>query len=132
LLLDGSLQIIGLYRKDSGIYICTADNGIGRPIQREFQLEVTGKQHTGHQMSGLKCISLPTICTTCKVVNFNTVHMHEHLTAWGMSSMRSINAAGGNYILTLMFVDLRIIIQFIKKNPTRCNNVSKCYYSIFV
>jgi hypothetical protein len=41
LLLDGSLQIIGLYRKDSGVYICTADNGIGRPIQREFQLEVT-------------------------------------------------------------------------------------------
>jgi hypothetical protein len=43
LLLDGSLQIIGLYRKDSGIYICTADNGIGQPIQRVYQLEVTGK-----------------------------------------------------------------------------------------
>ncbi|XP_021914576.1 papilin isoform X2 [Zootermopsis nevadensis] len=41
LLLDGSLQIIGLYRKDSGIYICIADNGIGKPIQREFELEVT-------------------------------------------------------------------------------------------
>jgi hypothetical protein len=101
LLLDGSLQIIGLYRKDSGVYICTANNGIGRPIQREFQLEVTGKQHTGRQMSCLKCISLPTVCTTCKVVNFNTVHMHEHLTAWGISSMRSIFKAGGNYILTM-------------------------------
>lgn len=43
LLLDGSLQIIGLYRKDSGVYICIADNGIGQPIQREYQLEVTGK-----------------------------------------------------------------------------------------
>ena len=31
----------------------------------------------------------------------------------------------------LMFVDLCIIVQFIKKNPTRCNNVSKLYYSIF-
>ena len=31
-----------------------------------------------------------------------------------------------------MFVDPCIIIQFIKKNPTRCNNVSKFYYSIFI
>ncbi|XP_023705293.1 papilin isoform X5 [Cryptotermes secundus] len=41
LLLDGSLQIISLYRKDAGVYICTADNGIAQPIQREFQLDVT-------------------------------------------------------------------------------------------
>ncbi|XP_069673465.1 papilin isoform X4 [Periplaneta americana] len=41
LLLDGSLQIIGLYRKDTGVYICIADNGIGQPIQKRFQLEVT-------------------------------------------------------------------------------------------
>jgi len=32
----------------------------------------------------------------------------------------------------LMFVDPCIIVQFIKKNPTRCNNVSKFYYSIFI
>jgi len=32
----------------------------------------------------------------------------------------------------LIFVDPCIIVQFIKKNPTRCNNVSKCYYSIFI
>jgi len=25
-----------------------------------------------------------------------------------------------------------IIVQFIKKNPTRCNNVSELYYSIFI
>jgi hypothetical protein len=31
-----------------------------------------------------------------------------------------------------MFVDLCIIVQFIKKIPTRCNNVSKFYYSIFI
>jgi len=24
------------------------------------------------------------------------------------------------------------IVSFIKKNPTRCNNVSKFYYSIFI
>jgi len=31
-----------------------------------------------------------------------------------------------------MFVDPFIIVQFVKKNPTRCNNVSKFYYSIFI
>ena len=31
----------------------------------------------------------------------------------------------------LTFVDPCIIVQLIKKNPTRCNNVSKFYYSIF-
>jgi hypothetical protein len=29
----------------------------------------------------------------------------------------------------LMFVDPCIIVHFIKKNPTRCNNVSEFYYS---
>jgi hypothetical protein len=32
----------------------------------------------------------------------------------------------------LMFVDPRITVQFMKKNPTRCNNVSKYYYSTFI
>ena len=32
----------------------------------------------------------------------------------------------------LMFVDPCIIVQFTKKNPTRCNNVSKFYYYIFI
>ena len=31
-----------------------------------------------------------------------------------------------------MFMDPCIIVQFTKKNPTRCNNVSKFYYSIFI
>jgi len=30
-----------------------------------------------------------------------------------------------------MFMDPCIIVQFMKKNPTRCNNVSKSYYFIF-
>ena len=33
---------------------------------------------------------------------------------------------------SLIFVHPCIIVQFIKKNPTRCNNVSKFYYSIFI
>jgi len=37
-----------------------------------------------------------------------------------------------NLHLFLMFVDPCIIVQFRKKNPTRCNNVSKFYYSIFI
>jgi len=32
----------------------------------------------------------------------------------------------------LIFVDPCIIVRFIKKNTTRCNNVSKFYYSIFI
>jgi len=35
-------------------------------------------------------------------------------------------------IMTSMFVDPCIIVQFIKKNSTRCNNVSTFYYSIFI
>ena len=34
--------------------------------------------------------------------------------------------------MNLMFVDPCIIVGFIKKNPTRCNSVSKFYYSIFI
>jgi len=34
--------------------------------------------------------------------------------------------------INLTFMDPCIIVQFTKKNPTRCNNVSKCYYSIFI
>lgn len=44
ILLDGSLQIINLYQTDSGIYLCVADNGIGHPLQRQVQLQVTGKK----------------------------------------------------------------------------------------
>jgi len=35
-------------------------------------------------------------------------------------------------MIYVMFVDPCIIVQFIKKNPTRCNNVSKFYYSTFI
>ena len=31
-----------------------------------------------------------------------------------------------------MYVDPCITAQFIKKNPTRCNNVSKFYYSMII
>ncbi|XP_060859868.1 papilin isoform X4 [Metopolophium dirhodum] len=37
---DGTLQIIGLYKYDSGVYICMASNGIGEPIRREVYLTV--------------------------------------------------------------------------------------------
>ncbi|KAK5647606.1 hypothetical protein RI129_002498 [Pyrocoelia pectoralis] len=41
ILLDGTLQIITLHKTDAGIYLCAADNGIGRPIEKEINLEVT-------------------------------------------------------------------------------------------
>jgi len=34
--------------------------------------------------------------------------------------------------INVNFVDPCITVKFIKKNPTRCNNVSKFYYSIFI
>ncbi|XP_022174083.1 papilin isoform X3 [Myzus persicae] len=37
---DGTLQIIGLYKYDSGVYICMASNGIGEPIRKEVYLTV--------------------------------------------------------------------------------------------
>ena len=37
-----------------------------------------------------------------------------------------------NGIQRLIFVDPGIIVQFIQKNPTRCNNISNFYYSIFI
>ncbi|KAL1122940.1 hypothetical protein AAG570_003265 [Ranatra chinensis] len=37
---QGVLQIIGLVRSDSGVYVCTADNGIGPTIKKEFHLTV--------------------------------------------------------------------------------------------
>lgn len=43
ILTDGSLQIIGLVRTDSGIYLCIADNGVGPSITKEFRLDVTGE-----------------------------------------------------------------------------------------
>jgi len=35
-------------------------------------------------------------------------------------------------IVDWMFVEPCIIVQFVKKNPRRCNNVSKLYYSLFI
>jgi hypothetical protein len=31
----------------------------------------------------------------------------------------------------LMFVDPYIVVKFLEKNPKRCNDVSKFYYSLF-
>lgn len=39
---DGSLQIVGLYRYDSGQYLCIASNGIGEPVKKEVNLIVKG------------------------------------------------------------------------------------------
>lgn len=40
---DGSvLQIVGVYRRDEGIYTCVADNGIGRPATLDITLVVNG------------------------------------------------------------------------------------------
>ncbi|XP_035703436.1 papilin isoform X2 [Folsomia candida] len=47
---DGSvLQIVGVYRRDEGIYTCVADNGIGRPATLDITLVVNDP--TPHQAS---------------------------------------------------------------------------------
>lgn len=42
LLSDGALEIVQLYRNDSGVYICVANNGLGTARQ-EVRLQVNGK-----------------------------------------------------------------------------------------
>ncbi|KAJ6638506.1 Papilin, partial [Pseudolycoriella hygida] len=37
----GDLQIVQIHRSDSGTYVCIADNGIGTPVQREVNLQVS-------------------------------------------------------------------------------------------
>ena len=41
---DGTLEIIGLGRADSGMYTCIADNGVGSPALKQVQLDVSGKR----------------------------------------------------------------------------------------
>lgn len=40
---DGSLQIIGVQRSDTGMYTCIADNGVGSSALKQTQLEVKGR-----------------------------------------------------------------------------------------
>lgn len=42
LLSDGALEIVSLYRNDTGVYICIADNELGTARQ-EVHLDVSGK-----------------------------------------------------------------------------------------
>ena len=52
--------------------------------------------------------------------------LSHHWTIYGGYELRKIH-------VNLMLVDPCIIAHFIKKkNPTRCNNISKFYYSIFI
>jgi len=37
-----------------------------------------------------------------------------------------------DFFVMLWILDPCIIVQFVKKNPTRCNSVSELYYSIFI
>nr|XP_046466549.1 papilin isoform X8 [Neodiprion pinetum] len=38
---DGSLQIVGLYSADAGIYTCTAHNRLAAPVRIQYELDIT-------------------------------------------------------------------------------------------
>ena len=44
----------------------------------------------------------------------------------------AVEQVGTDIFHFMMFVSPCIIVQFIKKNLTKCNNISECYYSIFI
>ncbi|XP_046737173.1 papilin [Diprion similis] len=44
---DGSLQIVGLYSADAGIYTCTAKNRLAAPVRIQYELEITDPR--GHK-----------------------------------------------------------------------------------
>ena len=54
--------------------------------------------------------------------------------SYGAAAKKRINdgVSWKHGVVNLMFVDPCIIGQFIKKSPTKCNNVSKFCYSIFI
>jgi hypothetical protein len=58
--------------------------------------------------------------------HLNTKELNVHL-----NRCENPNSRKGVSV-NLMFVDPCIIVRFIKKNPTRRNNVSKFYYSILI
>jgi len=79
------------------------------------------------------------LCPKCgknlKLRNFilrKTIHYLRGMLAGTTQQNLKCRKILNQEILMLMFMDLCIIVQLIKKNPTRCNNVSKFYYSIFI
>jgi hypothetical protein len=67
------------------------------------------------------------LCTVYTTAYFGNICSHSVPCHINVSTVKY--QANGH---SLTFVDPCIIVQFIKKNPTRCNNVSKFYYSVFV
>jgi len=59
-----------------------------------------------------------------KNIDPSTILWFIRATAWNNENAKQMS--------DMMFMDPCIMAQFIKKNPTRCNNVSKFYYSIFI
>jgi hypothetical protein len=69
--------------------------------------------------------------TLCRLV----VYQHLRGICWlddDSSLLWSVYIKHQNMVHNFIFVDPCITVQFIKKNSTRCNNVLKFYYSIFI
>jgi disulfide bond formation protein DsbB len=66
-------------------------------------------------------------------VQNKSVYFKNNITTGIGTAVRILTVpASGQLRLLLMFVGPCIIVQFIKKNQTRWNNVSKFYYSILI
>ncbi|CAH0383119.1 unnamed protein product [Bemisia tabaci] len=57
-LLEGALQIIGLFRSDAGVYVCTADNRIQAPVRKEFNLVIRDPVERPAQVIGDESTSI--------------------------------------------------------------------------
>jgi hypothetical protein len=66
--------------------------------------------------------------SSCDIIFFGGVENQKSHSGELPSSQTAEVLAG---FIFWMFVDPCIIVQFLQKNPTRCNSVSKFYYSIF-
>lgn len=62
---SGDLQIVQLHRTDSGTYVCIADNGVGAPVERRVNIQVTGMKSIYTNSFFLSCFLLTLIFPWC-------------------------------------------------------------------
>lgn len=89
---DGALEIVSLYRNDTGVYICVADNGLGQARQ-EIRLVVNG-EYGEHDASleialveGVSCCGLLLHINVLEERNFSLCYRTERNGILGLCTM---------------------------------------------